>query len=136
MLSEKKLLTKMLSIIEDFTSGSRFIPVEMSNSATIAAGGTGNITCSFPAPYNDGTWRALLLTNISIDGGGSGNIVMRGFGISNGSKTVNVEVRNIGSSSFTVTAHIWAQFIKLGGVIRNNIYVNLLTPFRKVVGVC
>ena len=94
--------------------GSRFVAVEMNGTGSVTAGSAASIYCSFPSPYNDGTWRCLAITDLALSGTYSEYIVLRGFGISNVNKRTTAYVRSLATSStVSLSVTIFGLFMKI-----------------------
>lgn len=114
MLSTKKLLYKTLDKLANLFGTSNMPSVQMTNSGSVAAGANSGIVISFPAGYDDGTWRCLAVNSLNFTGTYADYIVLRGFSISNSGKTVTVHLKSTATSStITYNCNVYALFTKV-----------------------
>lgn len=120
MLNTKKLLTKLLRrklVVQR---------VQAASATNVAAnGGTAWVQVQFPS-----TLKPICVCGYYLDGG-SGCTV---YNMSCTDTYASFALRNAQSTANSVKVAV--DVLTWGGVLLNKIYVNLLTPCRKVVGVC
>ena len=83
-----------------------------SSNVTISANNSISAVIPFPSNYPREDYRCMAISDISFQGGTSGNWVLRGFAISNGGGTVSVHIRSLSSSQTTGIVQVYALFLK------------------------
>ena len=113
MLSTKKLLYKILESLQNKLTTDSFKAAALTSSTvTVTANNSTSAVIPFPSAYPREDYRCMAISDISFQGGTSGNWVLRGFGISNGGGTVSVHIRSLSSSQTTGTVQVYALFLK------------------------
>ena len=88
-----------------------FYSIQMTGSGSITAGANSSLTLNFPSGYTSG-YRLLTLNTIEFGGTYSDYIVLRGFNISNGNKTVTIYFKSTASSStITYNLSVYGLFV-------------------------
>lgn len=152
MLSIKKTITKILKAIDltpvtdswsskQATTGQnntlKSITLEANRKYLVLASNSNGMSASQVNNLNfNCTGATTLLIGAGLNNAGSGNACVAWAYVDTGAASRTLNVVSYGYNASEVWSGAVIAIPLVGGVLRNLIYVNLLTPCRKVVGVC